>query len=94
MLRSTTRPCTENVKEVAPSELLAICGWVEVIVTLAGLMKIAMISRAAALICILVTLEVSLHGGKSCTTNRLCTFVSGVTGNSIARKYHRGVHIS
>ena len=54
VLRSTTRPCTENTSEDVPSELLAICGWVEVIVTLAGLMKIAMISRAAALICILV----------------------------------------
>ena len=31
VLRSTTRPCTENTSEDAPSELLAICGWVEVI---------------------------------------------------------------
>ena len=35
LLRSTTRPCTENTSEVAPSELLAICGWVEVIASLA-----------------------------------------------------------
>ena len=34
-LRSTTRPCTENTRKVAPSELLAICGWVEVIASLA-----------------------------------------------------------
>ena len=50
LLRSTTRPCTENTREVATSELLAICGWVEVIATLAhGDYQAgeAMISRAA-----------------------------------------------
>ena len=35
LLRSTTRPCTENTREVATSELLAICAWVEVIASLA-----------------------------------------------------------
>ena len=29
--RPTTRPCTENTREVATSELLAVCAWVEVI---------------------------------------------------------------
>ena len=35
VLRSTTRPCTENTSEVATPELLAVCGWVEVIASLA-----------------------------------------------------------
>ena len=52
VLRSTTRPCTENTREVATSELLAICAWVEVIASLAhgdypGLVKMVIISRAA-----------------------------------------------
>ena len=35
VLRSTTRPSTENTREVATSELLAFCSWLEVIATLA-----------------------------------------------------------
>ena len=65
VLCSTTRPSTENTREVAPSELLVICGWVKVIVSLAhrsysGLVKTAMISRLLYTNLILVTLEVSL----------------------------------
>ena len=65
MLRSTTRPSTENTSEVAPSELLTFCGWVEVIASLAhgsytGLVKTGMISRLLCTNRILVTLEVSL----------------------------------
>ena len=52
VLRSTTRPCTENTREVATSELLAVCAWVVVIASLVhgdypGLVKTAMISRSA-----------------------------------------------
>ena len=35
VLRSTTRPSTENTREVATSELLAFSSWLEVIATLA-----------------------------------------------------------
>ena len=64
LLRSTTRPSTENTREVAPSELM-ICGWVEVIASLAhrsypGVVKTAMISRLLYTKRILVSLEVSL----------------------------------
>ena len=35
VLHSTTRPCTGNTREVATSELPAICVWVDVIASLA-----------------------------------------------------------
>ena len=64
LLRSTTRPCTENTREVATSKLLVICGWVVVIASLAhrGYSE----DRNDQLgCCILVTLEVSLSHYKS-----------------------------